>query len=84
MTTEVTIDDVTAALIKKGADAAHISFQEAAAAALRAGAQTTFGKPREPYKETPQDFGDPMINLKETIARIQEEDDLERIRRISG
>ena len=70
------IDDATAALIKRGADAEHVSFEEAAAAALRLGAQSRYGRGSAPSSDT-----DPM---KELINRLQEEEDLERFRQISG
>lgn len=77
MKTEINIDDRLAERLKQAAEFSHISFAMAVERAISAGLPTLPQPPERQIYKTPGEF-------RRLIDKIQEEDDLEKVRRSGG
>jgi hypothetical protein len=85
MKTEITIDDRLAIELKEAAELSQISFDQAVIRALYAGV-TSLPHRSDPkrFVTQPHDFGIPLDDPKAALAKLEEEEDLERYRRGGG
>lgn len=85
MTTQVVIDDETTERLKEAAASERISFNEALSRAIRVGvARLSLDVDQKPYRVKPHNFGDALENPKEILAQLQEDEDLDKMRRSRG
>ena len=82
MKTEITIDDALVPRLKEAAEAGQMSFSAAVEHAVTAGLPFLPRKAAsKPYKVKPHHFGTPMPDPKAILAALDEEEDIERLRR---
>ena len=82
MKTEITIDDALVPRLREAAEAGHISFSAAIEQAVTAGLPFLPKKAApKPYKVRPHNFGAPMPDPKAVLAALEEEEDIERLKR---
>lgn len=85
MKTEVMLDDAIAMELQKVAEESHISFGQALQKAVSAGLPSLRSpKKSGPFRIVTHDFGTPLDDPKALLAKLEEEEDLERYRRGGG